>query len=208
MWKQVVWGIIGSLVLFGMASVLGAEEAYVVNNPNYEAYIKAYPLETKPRDAKVVEAEKQLCVEAAQAVVDYAKAHGVEQAAAEVTKGVNGAFAKYNIGPQFRVMIFQFTGVGPKGEAGDFVIVKGHNLFLPLVGVTIPVEAFADVSGWKFLIDDRKAAFSPQGKGWVNNQFWPDEFWAGNKIVRYLAYAQAIDRAQGLMVRTCTAIDE
>ena len=208
MWKQICWLILGGIVFFSMASLLWAEDEYAVTNPNYDAYITAHPLETKPRDAKVVEAEKQLCVEAAQAVVDYAKANGVEQAAAEVTKGVNDAFAKYNIGPQFRIAILQFTNKGPQGEAGDFMIAKGHSLFTNMIGVTVLLDMFADISGWKYLFEYRKAAFSPPGKGWVNNPIWPDEFWAGNKIVRYLVYNQAIDREQGLMVMTCTILDE
>src|SRR4030042_4135732 len=157
--KHVLWGIIGSVVLLGIATGSWTEDEYVVTNPNYDAYITAHPLETKPRDAKVVEAEKQLMIEAAQAVAGYAKANGVDQAAAEVSKGVTGAFAQYNIGPQFKIMIFQFTGKGPNGEAGEFITLKGHNLFLPLIGVIAPVDTFADLSGWKFLLEDRKAAF-------------------------------------------------
>src|SRR4030042_1772506 len=111
MYKCILWGIIGSVAILCLAGGLRAEDEYVINNPNYDAYIKVHPLETKPRDPAVIAAEKKLIVEAAQAVVDYTKANGVEQAATEITKGVTGAFGQYcQIGPQFRIGIYQFTG--------------------------------------------------------------------------------------------------
>jgi hypothetical protein len=208
MCKGLGWGVIGMLVLLGMASLVWAEEEYAINNPNYDTYLKAHPLETKPRDPKVVEAETQLLREATQAVVEYAKANDPDQAAVEVTKGVNGAFAKYCIGPQVRIMIFQFTDKGPKGETGEFFTLKGHNLFLALVGGTSPLGALADLSGWTYLADVRKVALSSQGNGWVQNNFWLDELWAGNKSVRYLNYVQVLDREKGLVAMACTAIDD
>jgi hypothetical protein len=208
MCKGLCWGIIGAFVLFGMTGLVWAAEEDVINNPNYAVYLKAHPLETKPRDPKVVETETQLIREAAQAMAEYAKTNGAEQAAAEVTKGANGAFAKYCVGPQVRLMIFQFTDKGPKGEAGDFFILKGHNLWLALVGGISPIDALADLSGWTYLADVRKVALSPQGRGWVKNNFWLDELWAGNKIVRYLNYVHVIDREKGVAILTCTALDE
>lgn len=204
----VVIYLVSLMSMSGFVSVgFGADE-YVVTNPNAEAYLKAHPMETKPRDLNVIEQEKAVLVEAAQAIVAYAKANGAEQTAAEVSKGKNGVFAKYDIGPQFRMIVAQFSDQGPNAETGTFFTFKGHNLFLSMLGVTFSLDIFADLSGWKFGLEYHKAAFSPSGKGWVKDIFWADEFWAANKIVRYIAYNQEIDRTDGLSVITCTAIDE
>ena len=204
---HVIIRLIGMAMLVGFAS-LGYSAESVVNNPNFDAYVKAHPLESKPRDVKTVEAEKLLLIEAAQTIADYAKANGVDQAGAEVIKSDNGVFAKYFFGPQIRIALLQFTDKGPNGETGNFVILKGHNLLVNIVGTPLAMDVFGDLTGWFFLRDAYQVASSPQQKGWLNNTVWADEFWAGSKIVRYDNYVLAIEQAKGIFVLPATALDE
>ncbi len=197
--------IVSVLLLSGDAV---AEEEFVIENPRYDAYLKEHPLETTPRDPDVVEAEKQQMVAAAQAVVEYAREHGFEQASAEITKGKDGVFATYHgIGPQFRMMTWKQVEKA-EGEEHDFLLLGGHNLMLNLVGMKFDLELFADLSGWRFLDACQKTAFSEQGKGWAFYDFWADEYWADMKVVRFTNYSQVIDRKQGTMIMIAVAIDE
>ena len=198
--------MIGSMLLLLMtcATAFAADE-FVITNPNYDAYIQAHSMETKPRDPAVIEAEKKLLVEAAQTIAEYAKANGAEQAGAEITKGKDGAFAQYhNIGGQFRMMIMAYF---PSDSSIQFMF-QGHNLFTSMVGMKMNLNDFADLSGWKFGMEYYNVTFSPEGRGWVDNIFWTDELWANNKVVRYIAYNQVLDRERFLGVTCALAVDE
>ena len=196
------------LLFFAGATAFAADEV-VIMNPNYDAYIQAHSMETKPRDPAVVEAEKTLLVEGAQAVVDYAKANSVEQAAAEVTKGKDGVFAKYCSGNQFRILLWQYADEqGNVGLEAATTTLRGHNLFLNMIGMALKLDAFADLTGYKFLNAYREAAFSSQGQGWVTNLIWSDEFWANNNPVRYDVFCRVIDHETGVMVAITSALDE
>ena len=110
--------IICLIILLAALGGVAAAQEFNIRNPYLDEYVKSHALTVKPRDAQTVAAEEQLCVEAAQAIIAYVKEHGVDEAAAEITKGKDGAFANYHqIGPQFRYQIFQFLEKNAEGEA-------------------------------------------------------------------------------------------
>lgn len=186
-----------------------AEEEYFISNPNMEEYLQRHPLKTTPRASSVMEAEKHLQIEAAQAVVDYVRKHGAEEAGAEINKGADGVFAEYyNIGPQFRIILWEYSQTGPDGKPGNFGAFLGHNLFLNMIGQPLDFDSFVGLSGWKFLLEYQRAQFSPAGKGWVTNIFWTDDLWANSEVVRYIAYNQRVDDTTHFAVTIVTALDE
>ena len=187
-----------------LAAAAFAEEL-VISNPYIDEYVKTFPMQTKPRDSATIQAERQLMIDGAEAVAAYAKAHGVEQAAVEINKGKDGAFAQYLPGSQTRMSLFQTIERRPEG---DQIVLKAHSLFANLIGQTLITNEFADVSGWKFLVEYCRIAFSQVGRGWVDQTLWVDEFWGGNKPTRFNAYAQMIDKTAGVFVVTHFALDE
>lgn len=208
-----------NIVVFTMLSLLIfpplaiAEDEYRVRNPYLDNYLESHSLTVKPRDPQILAAEKHQCVEAAQAIAAYAKEHGVGQAANEITKAADGVFAQYHKrGPQFRMMIFQYFDEEPAGDEGDFLILQGHSVYKNLVGMKFLLHDFADLSGWKYMLEDRKAGASPQGKGWVAGLIWIDEFWPGNGNMQLAdCYDQRItdlDEEGEFNATVCTATAE
>ncbi len=174
-----------------------AEDLHNIANPNFDAHVKAHGLTITPRDPQVVADEKKLLVKAAEAIAAYAQKHGIDQAADEMGKSKDGAFGEYCLGGQIRLNIFQFL-------SEDTILLKGHNLFLGMVGLEVSLEQFADLSGWKFLKDEREAAFSEQGKGWVTKQIFVDDFWPGDGKPHVAdCYNLLLDTASRTSVSAC-----
>lgn len=175
-------------LLLSLLSAGGLFAEVVVKNPN--SYTPA--ADEKPRPSAVVASEKKMAQEAVKAIDEYAKAHGIDAAIAEVNKGRSGAFGKFIPKTPLYLAITKMKGT----TAGTIV---GH-IIPAFVGFEIPdLTAFKDNTNWAY--DSELFAKGGKGSfdGVIEGILWSDPEWQKGKKCLMVAYnkVQAYKNAAG-----------